>query len=85
MSGTAPPVRRHRPFSPGRILTIAAGTFTQLVRMKVFSFMAIFALLMIGASFAFADLKTEQELKMLSLLRLIPMIRRFMWSLHSRF
>lgn len=33
--------------------------------MKVFSFMAIFALLLIGTSFAFADLKTDQELKML--------------------
>lgn len=65
MSLPPPPVRRHRWFSPGRVLTIASGTFTQLVRMKVFSFMAIFALVMIGASFAFADLKTEQELKML--------------------
>ena len=61
----AAPVRRHRLFSPGRVLTIAGGTFTQLVRMKVFSFMAIFAVVVIGASFAFADLKTEQELKML--------------------
>ena len=61
----AAPVRRHRLFSPGRVLTIAGGTFTQLVRMKVFAFMAIFAVVVIGASFAFADLKTEQELKML--------------------
>jgi ABC-type Na+ efflux pump permease subunit len=33
--------------------------------MKVFAFMAIFAVVLIGASFAFADLKSEQELKML--------------------
>jgi ABC-type Na+ efflux pump permease subunit len=33
--------------------------------MKVFSFLAIFAFVVIGASFAFADLKNEQELKML--------------------
>ena len=46
-------------------MAIAGGTFTQLVRMKVFAFMAIFAVVLIGASFAFADLKTEQELKML--------------------
>jgi hypothetical protein len=52
-------------FSAGRILTLAGGAFTQLMRMKVFSLMAIFALVLIGASFAFADLKTEQELKML--------------------
>ncbi|HEX2751264.1 MAG TPA: hypothetical protein VHM91_24855 [Verrucomicrobiales bacterium] len=68
-----PPVRRHRSFSPGRVLTIAGGTFTQLVRMKVFSFLAIFAFVVIGASFAFADLKTEQELKMLKDLSLAAM------------
>jgi ABC-type Na+ efflux pump permease subunit len=62
---SAAPVRRRRWLSVSRVLTIAGGTFTQLVRMKVFSFMAIFALVLIGASFAFADLKTEQELKML--------------------
>ena len=69
----AAPVRRHRWFSPARVLTIAGGTFTQLVRMKVFSFMAIFAVVVIGASFAFADLKTEQELKMLKDLSLAAM------------
>jgi len=66
MSDTpAPPHSSHRRFSARRVLAIAGGTFTQLVRMKVFAFMAIFAILIIGASFAFADLKTEQELKML--------------------
>lgn len=62
---TVAPIRRHRSFSFGRVWTIATGTLTQLVRMKVFAFMAIFAVVLIGASFAFADLKTEQELKML--------------------
>ena len=61
----APPGRRHRGFSAGRVWTLATGTLTQLVRMKVFAFMAIFAVVLIGASFAFAELKTEQELKML--------------------
>ena len=56
---------RHRPFSLGRVWAIASGTLTQLIRMKVFAFMAIFAVVLIGASFAFADLKSEQELKML--------------------
>jgi ABC-type Na+ efflux pump permease subunit len=56
---------RHRAFSLGRVWTLARGTLTQLIRMKVFAFMAIFAVLLIGASFAFADLKSEQELKML--------------------
>ena len=40
------------------MVAFAGGTFTQLVRMKVFALMAIFALVVIGASFAFADLKT---------------------------
>jgi hypothetical protein len=60
---TAPPVRRHRLFSPQRILTIAGGTFTQLVRMKVFFFMLFFGAAIIASGFVFADLKTEQELK----------------------
>ncbi|MEM9080930.1 MAG: hypothetical protein AAGC74_09600 [Verrucomicrobiota bacterium] len=34
-----------------RILTIASGTFTQLVRMKVFYFLAIFVVLAIGLNF----------------------------------
>ena len=34
-----------------RILTIASGTFTQLVRMKVFYFLAIFVILAIGLNF----------------------------------
>lgn len=34
--------------SPSRIMTIAGHTFTQLVRMKVFYFLAIFALLLMG-------------------------------------
>ena len=65
MPDTAPAATRHRRFSAARVLTIAGGTFTQLVRMKVFAFMAIFAVVVIGSSFVFADLKTEQELKML--------------------
>lgn len=57
--------RRHQWFSPLRILTLAGGTFTQLVRMKVFYFMAIFAVAVITASFAFADLQTDGQLKLL--------------------
>jgi hypothetical protein len=70
---TALTATRHRRFSAARVLTIAGGTFTQLVRMKVFAFMAIFAVVVIGTSFAFADLKTEQELKMLKDISLAAM------------
>ncbi|MGB0774577.1 MAG: ABC transporter permease [Akkermansiaceae bacterium] len=41
----------NRFFSPARIMVIASNTFTQLVRMKVFYFLAIFALLVVAASF----------------------------------
>ncbi len=60
-----PAARRHIRFSLSRILTLAGGTFTQLVRMKVFYFMAIFAVAVIAASFAFADLQTDGQLKLL--------------------
>jgi ABC-type Na+ efflux pump permease subunit len=60
----APPaVRRHRAFSLQRVLTIAGGTLTQMVRMKVFLFMLIFAAAIIASGFIFANLRTEQELK----------------------
>ena len=44
-------MRRNGFFSPARILVIASHTFTQLVRMKVFYFLAVFAVLMLAASF----------------------------------
>ncbi len=44
-------MRRNGIFSPARILVIAGNTFTQLVRMKVFYFLAVFALLMLALSY----------------------------------
>ncbi|MGB2428024.1 MAG: ABC transporter permease subunit [Akkermansiaceae bacterium] len=44
-------MRRNALFSPARILVIASHTFTHLVRMKVFYFLAVFAVLMLAASF----------------------------------
>lgn len=44
-------MRKNSFFSPSRIMVIAGHTFTQLVRMKVFYFLAVFSLLMIAASF----------------------------------
>lgn len=63
---------RHRLFSIGRVLTIAGGTFTQLVRMKVFYFMGLFAVAVIASSFAFADLEAGQ-LKLLKDISLAAM------------
>ena len=44
-------MRRNGIFSPSRIFVIAGHTFTQLVRMKVFYFLAVFAVLMLAASY----------------------------------
>jgi len=43
-------MRRNGFFSPTRIWVIASHTFTQLVRMKVFYFLVVFAVLMVAAS-----------------------------------
>ena len=55
--------RQHAVFSPTRIWAIAANTFTQLVRMKVFYFMLIFTALIIAVNFFFLGWTLEQELK----------------------
>lgn len=48
-----------------RILAIAAATWTELVRLKVFYFLIIFALLVIGNSFFLARFSFEEEFQML--------------------
>jgi ABC-2 type transport system permease protein len=50
----------HRAFSPGRIWAIASNTLLELVRLKVFYFLLLFALLIIGSS-AFMVRFTFQE------------------------
>ena len=52
-------------FSPSRVMAIAMNTFTQLVRMKVFYFLLIFSVLIIGANLLFLNFTFEQELKIL--------------------
>ena len=48
-----------------RISAIAAVTWTELVRLKVFYFLIIFALLVIGNSFFLARFSFEEEFQML--------------------
>ena len=52
-------------FSLSRVFAIALNTFTQLVRMKVFYFLLIFSVLIIGANLLFLNFTFEQELKIL--------------------
>ncbi len=51
--------------SPSRILALAANTLTELTRLKVFYFLLIFALLVIGNSVFMAQLSFEEEFQML--------------------
>ena len=48
-----------------RIFAIASATWTELVRLKVFYFLVIFALLVIGNSFFLARFSFEEEFQML--------------------
>ncbi len=52
-------------FSPVRIWAMAWNTLTELTRLKIFYFLLIFALLMIGSSFFTADLKTDEQFQLL--------------------
>lgn len=56
---------RHRSFSPGRVVALASNTFTELVRLKIFYFLLIFALLLIANSFFMARLSFQQEFQVL--------------------
>ena len=55
----------HRAFSPRRIAAIATNTFTELTRLKVFYFLLLFALLLIGSSLVLARLTFQQEFQVL--------------------
>ena len=54
------PSTKHRFFAPARVGAIASNTLLELVRLKVFYFLLIFALLIIGIS-AFTAKLTFQE------------------------
>ena len=56
---------RHRSFSLARIAALTGNTFTGLVRLKVFYFLLIFALLLIGNSLFMARLSFQQEFQVL--------------------
>ena len=57
--------RLHRAFSPARIFAITTNTLTELTRQKVFYFVLIFALLLIGSSVFMARFTFQQEFQIL--------------------
>jgi ABC-2 type transport system permease protein len=56
---------RHRAFSPARLAAITSNTLTELTRLKVFYFLLIFALLLIGSSIFMARVTFQQEFQIL--------------------
>lgn len=56
---------RHRFFSPGRVWALATNTLTELIRLKVFYFLLIFALLQIGSSLLFVRFTFQGQFQML--------------------
>jgi ABC-type Na+ efflux pump permease subunit len=55
----------HRAFSFSRVLAITVNTLTELTRLKVFYFLLVFALLLIGSSIFMAQLTFQQEFQIL--------------------
>lgn len=56
---------KHRPFSFARLAAITGNTFTELVRLKIFYSLLIFALLLIANSFFMARFSFQQEFQVL--------------------
>jgi cobalamin synthase len=55
----------HKAFSPARIAAIASNTLTELVRLKVFYFLLLFALLIIGSSAFMVRFSFQEQFQVL--------------------
>jgi hypothetical protein len=60
-----PAATRHKVFSLSRVLAIASNTLLELVRLKVFYFMLLFALLIIGSSAFTAKFSFQEQFQVL--------------------
>ncbi len=56
---------RHKAFSPGRVAAIAGNTVLELVRLKVFYFLLIFAILIIGSSAFMVNFSFQEQFQVL--------------------
>lgn len=65
MSAVPPAAPSHRFFSPGRVWALATTTLTELVRLKVFGFVLIFAAALIAAPLVFPSLVFHDQFQML--------------------
>jgi len=55
-----PPATQHKIFSPARVWAIASNTLLELIRLKVFYFLLIFALVVIGVLFLYRDIFQDE-------------------------
>ena len=58
-------VAKHRFFSPTRVWALTTNTLTELIRLKVFYFLLIFTLLLIGSSAFLVRFSFQEEFQML--------------------
>lgn len=61
----SPTATQHKAFSPARIAAIASNTLLELVRLKVFYFLLLFAFLCILISFFASSLKIHEQFQVL--------------------
>jgi len=59
------PAHRHQVFSVGRVLAIASNSLLELVRLKVFYFLLLFAFACIGISFFVSNLQIQEQFQVL--------------------
>lgn len=62
---TARPATPHQPFSLGRIGAIASNTLLELVRLKVFYFLLIFGIILIGSSLFMVQFTFQEQFQVL--------------------
>ena len=61
----APVPPRHRAFSPGRVATIASNTLLELIRLKVFYFLLVFAVLLAGLALLVMNFKIQEQFQLM--------------------
>jgi hypothetical protein len=62
---SAPAATKHRIFSPARVTALASNTLLELIRLKVFYFMLLFSLLIIGSSAFLHELSFQEQFQVL--------------------
>ena len=76
MTAAAPIATKHKTFSLARVTAIASNTLLELIRLKVFYFLLLFALLIIGISFFTSKFTFQEQFQVLKDVSLVREIAR---------